>query len=373
MFVKFKLYITGENFEKYIFAICILLKILAYSYYIDSGWRVWASASDADYYDKIAKGTVSVNNYWGNFLLFLNINGLYSRSLLTHVIFLCNCLVIPYVFVKIYTLPNRVISKEDWRVLLLLALYPTLNVFSLDIFRDVPMILLFLWILYAVRSLMSATTGELINIRNIFHIFTAMVAVYVLHKLRFYLASALIIAFVAAYFFDFSKSMWRLAALYLVVLQVADLMGVFDWMKIEYRNTYLIAKSVYGIDFSNGLFLLNFLKSFLANIYGFHIYDKLSLIVFAAESVPAILLSLYVLANRQYVSRFIIFLIYFFFLYSGIWVIGVDALGTGVRYRIFSYLAIFLAAILVRQKVFEANVKIDSNFFEIFMSRKSLS
>lgn len=345
----------NRNFEKYALATVILLKIIAYVYFVHAGWQAWSSVSDADFYDSVAKGYVNANNYWGNFLIFLNTNGFYSRSTLTHVIFLCNCMLIPWLFSQIHIKSNREISKNDRRILILLALYPTLNIFSLDIFREVPMVLLFLAFLNVVRLLMTSHSGELVNVKSFVLFFAALLVLYLLYNLRFYLSLALIIALLASCFIDFRNNLWKFVLLYFIVLQVADLMGVFEWMKLEYRYTYAGARSVYGIDFSSGLFLINFLKSFSYNIYGFYIYDRLSFAVFVIESVPALLASIYVFKNRQYASRFVGFLIFFFFIYSGIWALGVDSLGTAVRYRIFSYLAIFLAAILVGQKISESS------------------
>lgn len=356
MINSLELFAKNKNFEKYTFATVILLKIIAYVCFVHAGWQAWSSVPDADFYDDIARGYVNANNFWGNFLLFLNTNGFYSRSTLTHVIFFCSCILVPWLFSQILIKSDREISKNDWRILILLALYPTLNIFSLDIFREVPMVLLFLAFLNVVRSLMSSHSGELVNVRNVVLFFVALLVLYLLYRLRFYLSLALIIALLASCFFDFRKNFWKFVLLYFIVLQVADLMGVFEWMKLEYRYTYAGAGSVYGIDFSSGFFLINFLKSFSYNIYGFYIYDRLSFAVFVIESVPALSASIYVFKNRRYANRFVGFLICFFFIYSGIWALGVDSLGTAVRYRIFSYLAIFLAVLIIEKNPDEAKL-----------------
>jgi hypothetical protein len=132
---------------------------------------------------------------------------------------------------------------------------------------------------------------------------------------------------------------------------VADVVGVFDYLKGSLRLSFAGAGSGYGIDFSQGFFLVNFLQSFLYSIYGFFIYNFLSAVVFVIESIPVLILSVYIYVNRRHSTRYTTFLIFFFFIYASLWVVSTDSLGTAVRYRMFNYLVIAIAASLIYQEV----------------------
>ncbi len=335
---------------KYAFVGATLLKVTAYVLFVFGGGVFWTSVSDANLYDAIANGDVHVKNAWGQFLRVLHELGLYSRPYLSAIIFTANCIAVPWFYTKLYVPADRTLVASDWYVLLLVALYPTLSFFSTDIYRDVPMVILFFGALYAFQHLCERSPKLWLQRQSWLLWILGGVCLYALFKLRFYLAASLLIAFVASYVLDITKRMWLGVVLYFLILYVADAQGIFNWMKIKYRLTYAAATTSYAIDFSQGLFLVNFVKSFLHSIYGLYFNGLLSILLFVVESVPALGLTAYVLFNKKYANQFIAFLIFFFFIYSGIWTIGVDALGTAIRYRIFSYLAILLAAYLIHQR-----------------------
>lgn len=341
--------LASPNIARYLFRSAVLLKIVAYTLFVAVGGVFWTATSDANFYDAIANGGVMVKNPWGNLLAVLNSWGLYSRPNLSHIIFGLNCVFIPWLLFKICMLPGRTQSAVVWYVLLLVTLYPTLSFFSTDIYRDIPMAILFLGFVYVVQIFFGTPPKLWFCQKNLLLLLTGFLCVYLLFVLRFYLAAALLMSVAAAYVFDLRKRIWVPAILYFSVLYVADALGIFNWMKIDYRLTYAGAGSSYNIDFSQGFFLINFVKSFLFSIYGFHFNGLISTAFFVLESVPVMLLTAYVLINRKYANQFVGFLIFFFFIYSGIWAIGVDALGTAVRYRIFSYLAMLIAACLIYQ------------------------
>jgi len=72
-------------------------------------------------------------------------------------------------------------------------------------------------------------------------------------------------------------------------------------------------------------------------------------LVFFLESVPFILAFTYLLINIRFMNRFASFLLTFFIIYTTVWVLGNDNLGTAVRLRIPSFFAIFACMFIVYQ------------------------
>ena len=132
-------------------------------------------------------------------------------------------------------------------------------------------------------------------------------------------------------------------------------MGVFDTLKGNYRVPYETAGSRHGIDYSSDLFLIAFLKSFLGNIYGFNFSNLFAYILFIFESMPALLLSGYIIKNLSYMTRFTNFLIFFFFIYAAAWNVACDSLGTAARLRIFNLLSLLIVAVLLYKEKSENN------------------
>jgi hypothetical protein len=303
--------------------------------------------SDAEYYEAIALGALADPNPWGVFLKFLNDWGLYSRLGVAFAISLMNAVLVPWLYYKLIAFkPLNCLSWLECGVMVTLCLYPTVLYYTVDIYRDIPMIAIFLVAMYAAKHLIGSAYA-LKPARIVFLLIILSICVGVLYILRFYLAAAMLIALAACFMFDLSKSIQAPLALYVVALTVANILGVFNWMKIDYRLTYAGANSAFGIDFSHGYFWVNFFDSALKGLYGFYFHSRMALVMFVCESIPALLATAYVVLNRKYIDRYAGFLLIFFVAYASIWVIGVDSLGTAARYRIFNYIAIMLAACAV--------------------------
>jgi len=97
------------------------------------------------------------------------------------------------------------------------------------------------------------------------------------------------------------------------------------------------------------MFLFYYIYSLVAQLFGMFIVNINSLIVFLLESVPFILATIYLFKNIEFMTKFVSFLIIFFILYTSIWLLGNDNLGTAVRLRIPSYLVIFASMFIVYQ------------------------
>ena len=68
---------------------------------------------------------------------------------------------------------------------------------------------------------------------------------------------------------------------------------------------------------------------------------------FLSESVFFIIFFAYVIKNHRLLSPFLTYLMVFFLIYSTVWLIGNDNLGTAVRLRVFSYLSIYICAAVI--------------------------
>jgi hypothetical protein len=325
-----------------------LMKVLFFFAQNKYGIILVGGTSDADYYDAIALGSIVDPNPWGQFLKSLNDLGFYDRQRIALVVALINATLVPWLFCKIIASKNLdSMSFLDLATVFFVCIYPTIIYYTTDIYRDIPMITIYLVGVWMVRVLMERewSGGRLREIALQVVVFS--VCVGVLYMLRFYLAAAMVIALVACFMFDLSRNVLVPLGIFLLIFTVAGSVGVFDWMKIDYRLTYADAGSGFGIDFSHGNFWVNFMDSLVKGLYGFYFKSRLSIVMFVVESLPALLATVYVVVNRKHIDRFVSFLLIFFVAYASIWVIGVDSLGTAARYRVFNYLAIMLSASVV--------------------------
>ena len=305
--------------------------------------------SDADYYDAIALGALMEPNAWGQFLKLLNVLGLYDRFEVAISIAILNSVLVPWLFYKIIEHDQlSVMGLIEWGAVLFVSGYPTVMYYTTDIYRDIPMIVVFLVCMFIVKYFLDAKVA-LVSAKSVALILLLLACLGVLYVLRFYLAAAILIALVSCFMFDISKNILIPLALFILMITIANGIGVFNWMKIDYRLTYAAAGSAFGIDFSQGSFWANFLNSLMKGLYGFYFNSRWSVVLFVTESLPALLATTYVVINRKYIDRFAGFLVIFFVTYASIWVIGVDSLGTAARYRVFNYLAIMLAACVVHK------------------------
>jgi len=141
--------------------------------------------------------------------------------------------------------------------------------------------------------------------------------------------------------------------LYFVVLILAQVSGVLDPL-FEYRGSsgFDSGGSTLGIDLLNKdpvTFLVYYLFSLFGQLFGLFLVNIGTVLVFFLESVPFIFAFVYLFKNIRFMTRFSSFLLVFFVIYTTIWVLANDNLGTAVRLRIPSYLAIFACMFIVYQ------------------------
>lgn len=298
--------------------------------------------NDADYYDSYAEGYINVAvNVWPVILRRLNDLGLYSREIISNLLFFLNLAIIPTITAKLSGLTFKENQKYYFYLFLVCLFYPTLYFFTFDIYRDVFMTLCFLIGCLVVKA--SLSTKNNLKFISLF-LFSLAIGLF-LAELRPYLG----IAFISALFlwkFRFTKrKVLTLAALYLLFLFVVNYVGVLEPLT-EYRLGFEEDEggSTLGLDFSNPiLFIPNFILSFLGQMLGLYITNPLAIALLLAETFPFFFMLIYVFRNIRLADNFVRFLIIFFVLYASVWLIGNDNLGTAVRLRLYNYFVIYIS------------------------------
>lgn len=328
-------------------------KIIFYLLQSEYAFIAIGGSNDASYYDAIATGQLLDPNPWGVFLRFLNNHGLYSRWGISFANCLLNALVVPWLAWRLLkSAKGSDLSLIGLLIFVFISVYPTVLYYTTDIHRDVLMVVFFLISILLIKSLLMCGNLDPAAVKKnrIGYLLFLLVPLTILFMLRFYLAAAMAVALVTCVFFDLSKKILLPMLMYVSALTAANLLGYLDWMKIDYRLTYAAAGSVFGIDFSQGYFWVNFIQSAVMGLYGFYFKSRLSILIFVVESIPVILATVYLIWNRVYINRFASYLVIFFVCYASVWVIGVDSLGTAVRYRIFNYIALLIAVYEVSEQ-----------------------
>jgi hypothetical protein len=97
------------------------------------------------------------------------------------------------------------------------------------------------------------------------------------------------------------------------------------------------------------MFVFYYIYSILGQLFGLYLANIYSIVVFILETVPFIVALIYVFKNIKFMNKFAIFLLTFFTIYTTVWLLGNDNLGTAVRLRIPSYLVVFASMFIVYQ------------------------
>jgi hypothetical protein len=323
-----------------------VLKVILFLITLNSGTIVLGGGSDADLYHAIATGEISVVKgvsiwpYWLNSLF--NI-GLYQRNYVVIFYQFLNIIIVPFLFFLLVKPANKGYSLNPIiLMLLIIMIYPTVSIKSLDIYRDLFMILLFFLAIISAKQ--SIEVGNLIGYILFF------VLVYFLLELRVYLGLSLILAFFSYPFLSSISKPIRSIILYMLGLIVIKELGLIDLL-LDYRGDgWESGSTSLGIGLLNTStidFVFWFFISYLAQVFGVFFPNFLSLLVFVFESVPFILCCIFLARNKGHFSSFVWFLLTFAIIYNSVWVIGNDNLGTATRLRVFTYYSIFISAVIV--------------------------
>lgn len=297
--------------------------------------------SDADSYHLHAIGQVEiVTTSWPIILRFLYEKNLYSRELVSSILVFINIFIIPVLMAKICNLNLIYTQKKYFYCILLCSIYPTLYFYSLDVFRDVVMVLFFL-----VGCLIIKKIQKNYSAFNLFFLYSLSILLgFILFSFRPYLGYAFLLALVLWKIKFTKKRIFLFSVLYFLALLVLNVFGVFDYL-LEYRSAFeeVGGGSTLGLDFSNSsMFIPNLILSALGQLFGLFITTPLALTLFFIETIPFIFMFIYVVKNIKYADSFIGFLLIFFVLYASVWLIGNDNLGTAVRLRLYNYFAIYI-------------------------------
>lgn len=337
----------------------VLIKVLIYMYFSFSGGRLdTGGGSDADYYHAYALGYVnSAVNFWPVILRFLNDLGLYNRQLVAIGMFIMTLTLIPFLLYKVILQKDFPYKRKIFLyIYFVFSLYPTLYLFTLDVYRDVAMfsVLLGSWFF-----LYRYYTNKVLGFYNLI-MFAALG--YLCYLLRPYLGFAVIASFFLYYFYTkTTRYTWLWVILYVIGLMIFQGLGLFSSIT-EYRGIdgFSGGGSTLGIGLhgrSPFVFIGLYILSFLGQVFGLFIVNAYAVVLFFVETIPFVLALRYIFKNKIYMDRFCHYLLAFFIIYTTVWVIGNDNLGTAVRLRFHSYMAIFICFFIVYQNKLMSNSK----------------
>ena len=181
---------------------------------------------------------------------------------------------------------------------------------------------------------------------------------YFLYMLRPYLGFALgLTPFVYLIFLKTKRHVKTWIIVYFVTLVLLKNFGgiyeILDYRDAFQRNVALAyAGTTLGVGLQNKgpiMFLFYYIYTILAQLFGLFLVNISAFSAFFLETVTFTLAFIYLFKNKKFMNKFAIFLVTFFVIYSTIWLLGNDNLGTAVRLRIPSYLAIFASMFVVYQ------------------------
>ena len=94
-------------------------------------------------------------------------------------------------------------------------------------------------------------------------------------------------------------------------------------------------------------FLFLYMCSMIVQLFGLYFVSIQGVLAFFSESVFFVVCFFYVVRNVNRLTPLLTYLLVFFVIYSTVWLLGNDNLGTAVRLRVFSYLSIYLCAAII--------------------------
>lgn len=297
--------------------------------------------SDADYYHNYAMGYVNVaTNSWPVLLKYLNNFNLYSREVISYILFLISLILIPLITCKISGLSFKINQKYYLYLWLLCLLYPSIFLFTFDIYRDVFMVFSFLiGCLIVKKCLDSSSFLPFISYLSI----SIVIGIFLL-DLRPYLGYAFLLSLFLWKIRFTKKRLVFLGFLYFLALFIINYAGFLEVLT-EYRAGFEEGGggSTLGLDFSNPvMFIPNFILSMLGQLFGLYVISPLAIVLLVVETVPFFFMLIYIIKNIKLANSFVRFLIVFFVLYASVWLIGNDNLGTAVRLRLYNYFAVYI-------------------------------
>ena len=352
-----KLKITVNRIWSFVvFAFLAKLIFFLYLKWFPSDEPMFGGGNDADFYHLYAIGYYEIVNYtdtvslWPVLLNLLNELNLYNREKLTYVIFGTSIILLPFLYYQTVKIKNYEFNLVKAGSILLVIFYPSIFFYTVDVYRDIFMfiILLICFVIYKKILESNGTAGY-------FYFLIYLSLSFLLFTLRNYLGAALIISpFVYFILLKTKKYIKTWVVVYFTILILLKIFGGLDEL-LSYRERFLQTDggTTIGISLLNQnsfMFLFYYLYSIIVQLFGLFIVSLLSIFVFIFESVPFTLAFIYLIRNVNFMDKFVIFLLTFFVIYTSIWLLGNDNLGTATRLRIPSYLVIFACMFIVYQR-----------------------
>lgn len=333
----------------FIFLILLLAKIMAAMFLHQAGIDSFGGGSDADYYDQYARGYLDFStSSWPIILRSLNAASLYSRYGIAYALILLALIVIPLLVANLCKLKGTSLKWAYWAAASIVAVYPTIFYYSLDIYRESFMVFLWLCGLFVFKGLSEHPS----LVKRVFLIVLGIVFSIILYSLRPYLGFAYFFALIFAGIYSFRNWSICLSLLFIASILLAfKSMGFLEAI-LRYRHSFDEhgAGSTLGIQFDSVVtFLPDFLLSSLSQLFGLSFPNMAAIALFFIESVPFAIFLTYAIKNRFYSNKFIDYLMVFSVVYALVWIVGNDNLGTAVRLRIFNYLSMLITFFAIYQ------------------------
>lgn len=311
--------------------------------------QIFGGGNDANYYHAFAIGLDNYAvNLWPVFLRYLNDFSFYNREYISVFLSFLAIFIIPFMIGKLSLI--KTFSNKQYIILflfLIITIYPNIFFQSLDIYRDVFMLFIFLVGLFVVKDFLRRDI-----LIKVLYFFIALSIAYLLFLFRPYLGFGFFVALLLTPFYSFKKYSLLLSVfLLLFLLQIAFLTEILEPI-LKYRTIFETMKggSNLGINFDSVTFFIpKFLQSFLYQMFGLYFINMASILAFCIETVPFFVALIYLIKNKKYSDKFVDFLILFFTIYGVVWLLGNDNLGTATRLRMFNYIVLYIACFIVYQ------------------------
>jgi hypothetical protein len=330
----------------------LMLKILFFLYLtlLFEG-NLFGGGNDSKYYHAYAVGNIdNAVNFWPIMLRFLNEIGLYNRDILSLVLFITSVTLTPYLYYKLVKDSDYSIKLVKAGAVFLIVYYPTIFFLTIDIYRDTFMFFILLLSLWIYKIML-----EVGGWKGFTYFLTFLSLAFLLFLLRPYLGVSLALTpFVYLIFLKTKRYVKTWLFLYFLVLVLVKALGLIDPILL-YREADVFnhGGSSLGINLLNTnsfTFIFYYLYSLFAQLFGLFLISFNAILVFILESVPFIFALFYVFKNIRFVTKFASFLLVFFVIYTTVWLLGNDNLGTATRLRIPSYLVIFACMFIMYQE-----------------------
>ena len=332
--------------------ITVLIKIALFTYFKwFSPGTIFGTGNDADYYHTYALGFgVEEVNYWPVILKFLNERGLYNRDIISVISFVTSMTLLPFIYYKMVKIQGDEIQPVKAASYFLIIFYPTIFYVTGDVYRDVLMFVILILCLLLYKKIL-----EINLLKGYVYFFIYFGLAYFLYMLRPYLGFALgLTPFVYLIFLKTKRYVKTWIIVYFVTLVLLKTFGGIEEI-LDYREGFSrfgTGGTTMGVGLLNKgpiMFVFYYIYTILAQLFGLFLVNISALISFILESVAFTLACIYLFKNSKFMNKLAVFLVTFFVIYSSIWLLGNDNLGTAVRLRIPSYLAIFASMFITYQ------------------------